>query len=130
MIVRIAGVTLPQNKRVEIGLIYIFGIGKSRSVGILEQTGVNVDTKVKDLTDEDVKKLRQLMEKEHRIEGELKRDILSNIKRLKETGSYRGTRHSRNLPCRGQKTKTNTRTVKGNVRRTMGSGRKPAAQKT
>ena len=130
MIVRIAGVTLPQNKRVEIGLTYIFGIGKSRSVGILEQTGINVDTKVKDLTDEDVKKLRQLMEKEHRIEGELKRDILSNIKRLKETGSYRGTRHSRNLPCRGQKTKTNTRTVKGNVRRTMGSGRKPAAQKT
>jgi len=130
MAIRIAGVTLPQNKRVEIGLTYVFGIGRSLSKEILEQATINVDTLVKDLKEEEVAKLRQLIEKNYKIEGELRREVLTNIKRLKEVGSYRGYRHGRNLPVRGQKTKTNTRTAKGNVRKTMGSGRKPAAQKT
>lgn len=130
MAVRLSGVTLPANKRIEIGLTYVFGIGRSLSNKILKQTGIDINTRVKDLSEEDVNKLRQLIEKEYRTEGELKREILSNIKRLKEIGTYRGTRHTKGLPCRGQKTKTNTRTVRGNVRKTMGSGRKVAAQKT
>lgn len=130
MAVRIAGVTLPQNKRIEIGLTYIFGIGRSLSGKILQELKINFDSKVKDLSDSEVNKLRQLIEKEYKVEGELKREILANIKRLKEIHSYRGDRHSKNLPVRGQRTKTNTRTVRGNVRKTMGSGRKPPAQKT
>lgn len=127
---RIAGVTLPKDKRVEIGLTYIFGIGKSQANKILAQTKVNPDTRVKDLTDEEANRLRELIEKSYRVEGELKREILMNIKRLKEIGSYRGSRHTRKLPSRGQRTKTNTRTVRGNVRKTMGSGRKLTGQKT
>ncbi|OGY44345.1 MAG: 30S ribosomal protein S13 [Candidatus Buchananbacteria bacterium RIFCSPHIGHO2_02_FULL_38_8] len=127
---RIAGINLPNEKRVEIGLTYIFGIGRNLSNEILKTAGIGPDTKVKDLTEQQVNKLRETIEKNYKVEGELKREILLNIKRLKEIDSYRGSRHAKNLPVRGQRTKTNSRTVRGNVRRTMGSGRKPTAQKT
>jgi len=127
---RIAGVNLPANKRVERGLPYIFGIGFTLSKKILADAKVNPNTRVKDLTEIEVERLRQIIEKNYTVEGELKREILMNIKRLKEIGSYRGTRHTKHLPVRGQRTKTNTRTVRGNVRRTMGSGRKKSAEKT
>ena len=127
---RIAGVNLPPNKRTIIGLTYIYGIGDTLARKILETTKINPDTKIKDLDEQTVNQLKEIIEKNHKVEGELKREVLMNIKRLKEIDSYRGSRHSKHLPCRGQKTKTNTRTVRGNVRRTMGSGRKPTAQKT
>src|SRR3989338_11263136 len=127
---RIAGINLPNEKRVEIGLTYICGIGRNLSNEILKTAGIGPDTKVKDLTEQQVNKLRETIEKNYKVEGELKREILLNIKRLKEIDSYRGSRHAKNLPVRGQRTKTNSRTVRGNVRRTMGSGRKPTAQKT
>lgn len=127
---RIAGVLLPAQKRIEAALPYIYGIGLTLSKTILSKTEINPNLRVKDLSEQDTEKLRRAIEGQYRVEGELKRDVLSNVKRLKEIGSYRGTRHSKGLPVRGQRTKTNTRTVRGNVRRTMGSGRKPAAQKT
>lgn len=128
---RIAGIVLPKDKRVEVALTYIFGIGLKTSQTILKKTGISMDTRVKDLSDEEVNKLRDAIEKGgSKIEGDLKRDILSNIKRLKEIGTYRGQRHSKHLPVRGQRTKTNTRTVRGNVRKTAGSGRKAASEKT
>jgi small subunit ribosomal protein S13 len=130
MAVRIAGVTIPNEKRVEIALTYIFGIGLATSQKILKQANVNLSSRVKDLTEEEVNRLRVIIEKNLKVEGDLKRDIISNIKRLKEIGSYRGMRHQRGLPSRGQRTKTNSRTVRGNVRKTMGSGRKPTSQKT
>lgn len=130
MAARIAGVNLPNEKRVEIGLTYIYGIGKNQSGLILDQAKIDKNVRVKDLTDQQVNKLREIIEKSYKVEGELKREVLLNIKRLKEIDSYRGSRHSRRLPARGQRTKTNTRTVRGNVRKTMGSGRKVAAQKT
>ena len=126
---RISGVNLPANKRVVIGLTYIFGIGRSTAEAIVKSAKINPDTKVKDLTDNEVNTLRSMIEKEHKVEGDLKREVLMNIKRLKEISSYRGERHSRHLPVRGQRTKTNSRTVRGNVRRTMGSG-KTKLQKT
>jgi len=127
---RIAGINLPNNKRVEIALTYIYGIGLSKSKLILAQANVDGNIRAQDLSEQQVNKLREIIETGHRVEGDLKREVLLNIKRLKESGSYRGSRHTKGLPARGQKTKTNTRTVRGNVRRTMGSGRKPAAQKT
>ena len=127
---RIAGVTLPNNKRVVIALTYVYGIGDHQSKKIIRETGVNPDTRVKDLSESEVGKIRDLIEKNMKVEGELRREVLSGIKRLKEIGSYRGMRHGRNLPVRGQRTKTNSRTVRGNVRRTMGSGRIKAGQKT
>jgi small subunit ribosomal protein S13 len=127
---RIAGITLPKEKRIEIGLTYIFGIGRPLANKIIAESKVDPNIRVKDLTEEQVNQLRELIEKKYRVEGELKREVLMNIKRLKEIDSYRGSRHSRHLPCRGQRTKTNTRTVRGNIRRTMGSGRKPSGQKT
>ncbi|MDD5071367.1 MAG: 30S ribosomal protein S13 [Patescibacteria group bacterium] len=130
MAVRIAGVTIPNEKRVEISLTYIFGIGLSASQKILKTANIDPSRRVKDLTEEEINKLRTLIEKQHRVEGDLKREIAGNIKRLKEIGSYRGMRHVRGLPVRGQRTKTNNRTVRGNVKKTAGSGRKPAAQKT
>ncbi len=130
MAVRIAGVTIPNEKRVEIALTYIFGIGRSRSNEILKQANVNPDTRVKNLKEDEVNRIRNIIEKNYKVEGELKREIIGNIKRLKEIGCYRGIRHIKNLPVRGQRTKTNSRTVRGNVRRTMGSGRRPPAQKT
>lgn len=127
---RIAGVTLPKEKRIETALTYIFGIGSALSKKILNAVQINPDARAKDLSNEEVNRLREIIEKQYKVEGDLKREILNNIKRLKETGSYRGSRHSKNLPVRGQRTKTNTRTVRGNIRRTMGSGKKPAAEKT
>jgi len=127
---RIAGVTLPSNKRVEVGLTYIYGVGMKTSSDILVQTKINPNTRVKDLTEREVNAIKELIEKNHKVEGELRRERLMNIKRLKEIGAYRGMRHTRNLPARGQRTKTNSRTVRGNVRKTMGSGRKTTAQKT
>ena len=120
---RIAGIDLPKEKRVEIGLTYIFGIGLSTSKKILERTGVNPDTRVKDLTEEDVAKLREVIEKEYKVEGELRSEIASNIKRLMDIGCYRGIRHRRGLPVRGQRTKTNARTRKG-PRKTVGGKKK------
>ena len=110
---RIAGVDLPREKRVEIGLTYIFGIGRSLSNEILGKTGVSPDTRVKDLTDDEVAKLREVIEHEYMVEGDLRRDTAMNIKRLVEIGSYRGLRHRRGLPVRGQRSKTNARTRKG-----------------
>ncbi len=110
---RIAGVDLPRDKRVEIALTYIFGIGKSTSQKILADTGINPDTRVKDLTEDEVNKLRTIIDKEIKVEGDLRREVSLNIKRLIEIGSYRGLRHRRGLPVRGQKSKTNARTRKG-----------------
>ncbi|NLN83317.1 MAG: 30S ribosomal protein S13 [Firmicutes bacterium] len=110
---RIAGVDLPREKRVEVGLTYIFGIGPSTSKKILNQTGVNPDTRVRDLSESDVAKLREVLDREHRVEGDLKRETAANIKRLSDIGCYRGIRHRRGLPVRGQRTKTNARTRKG-----------------
>ncbi len=126
---RIAGVTLP-NKRIEIALTYVYGIGRSLSSKILAVAKVDPNLRTNNLSDDEVNRLREIIEKNYRVEGELRRDVMSNIKRLKDIGAYRGVRHLRGLPARGQRTKTNSRTVRGNVRRTMGSGRKPTAQKT
>lgn len=122
MVARIAGITLP-NKRIEIALTYVHGIGRSRSVAVLNKLKINKDTRANDLAATDVNNLRDEIEKNFKVEGELRRDVAANIKRLKEIGCYRGSRHARGLPCRGQRTKTNSRTVRGNTRRTMGSGR-------
>lgn len=120
---RIAGVDLPRDKRVEIALTYIYGIGKPSSQDILAEAGVNPDTRVRDLTEEEVNKLRELIDKQYKVEGDLRREISLNIKRLMEIGSYRGLRHRRGLPVRGQKTKTNARTRKG-PKKTVGVKRK------
>ena len=110
---RISGVDLPREKRVEIGLTYIFGIGRASANRILEQAGVNPDTRVKDLTDDEVSRLRDVIDETFTVEGELKREIAGNLKRLQDIGCYRGIRHRKSLPVRGQKTKTNARTRKG-----------------
>ena len=110
---RIAGVDLPREKRVEIGLTYIYGIGVNLAKDILRETGVNPDTRVKDLTEDDIAKLRDAIDKNYTVEGDLRRQVALDIKRLMEIGCYRGLRHRRGLPCRGQRTKTNARTRKG-----------------
>lgn len=120
---RIAGVTLP-NKRIDIALTYIHGIGRSRAQKIVATLKIDPALRANDLAEDVVGKLRDTIEKNYRVEGELRRDVLSNVKRLKEIGSYRGARHGRSLPSRGQRTRTNSRTVRGNVRRTMGSGKR------
>ncbi len=120
---RIAGVDLPNEKRVEIGLTYIFGIGLSSSKKILEETGVNPDTRVKNLTEEEVSKLRAVIDEKYQVEGDLRRDIALDIKRLMEINCYRGLRHRRGLPVRGQRSKTNARTRKG-PRRTIANKKK------
>ena len=120
---RISGVDLPKEKRVEIGLTYIFGIGRSSSNKILQQTGINPDTRVKDLTEDEVAKLRDVIDKDYDVEGDLRRSVAMDIKRLMEIGSYRGLRHRRGLPVRGQRTKTNARTRKG-PRKTMAGKKK------
>ncbi|PIR67061.1 MAG: 30S ribosomal protein S13 [Parcubacteria group bacterium CG10_big_fil_rev_8_21_14_0_10_36_14] len=127
---RISGVNLPMNKRIEVAITYVYGIGKVVAKSILKTAGINPDTRTKDLTEDEANKLRLLIEKQYVTEGELRRQIASNIRRLKEIGSYRGTRHAKGLPSHGQRTKTNSRTVRGNKRVTMGSGRKQAGQKT
>ncbi|MCH7759282.1 30S ribosomal protein S13 [Patescibacteria group bacterium] len=127
---RIVGINLPLTKKVEIGLTYIFGIGRSLSSNILQELEIDINKRVKDLSTEEVDKLKKFIESHYRTEGTLKRDIRANIKRLKDINCYRGTRHTSRLPLHGQRTKTNSRTVRGNVRRTMGSGRRPSAKKT
>jgi len=117
---RIAGVDLPRDKRVEIGLTYIYGIGLPTSKKVLARAGVNPDTRVRDLSEDEVTRLREIIEKELKVEGDLRREVSLNIKRLMEIGCYRGLRHRRGLPVRGQRTKTNARTRKG-PRRTVGN---------
>lgn len=129
MAARIAGVTLPTKKRIEIALTYIYGIGITFSNKILKEAKININKITDDLTEPEINKLREIIEKNFKVEGDLRREVLMNIKRLKEVGSYRGTRHQKGLPVHGQRTKTNSRTVRGNVRRTMGSGRQNAPDK-
>ena len=125
---RIEGVDLPRNKRVEVALTYIYGIGPTRSQKILTHTGVSADTRVKDLTEAEVQSLRESVG-QYRVEGELRREVQLNIKRLIEIGSYRGMRHRRSLPARGQRTKTNARTRRGPRRTVAGRGRRRGAKK-
>ncbi len=123
-IMRIAGVSIPKEKRVVVALTYIYGIGRSLSEEILEETGVNGSKRVNELTDEETKKIREMVEKKYRTEGELRRERREAIDRLKRIECYRGVRHKKGLPVRGQNTRTNNRTVRGNVRRMAGSGKK------
>jgi small subunit ribosomal protein S13 len=126
---RIAGVDLPPNKRIEIGLTYIYGIGRAQANKILRATGVSPETKVRELNDDETNKIRKVIEEQHRVEGDLRKEISFNIKRLMEVGSYRGLRHRRGLPTRGQRTHTNARTRKG-PRRGAIAVRKKASAKT
>ena len=121
---RIAGVDIPRNKRVEISLTYIFGIGKTSSRKILSQTGINPDTRVQDLSEGEVTQLRQAIDESFIVEGDLRREVSMNIKRLGEIGCYRGLRHRRHLPVRGQRTKTNARSRKGSKKTVAGRGRR------
>ena len=127
---RIAGINIPENKQILIALTYIYGIGLALSRRILQEAKINPFQKAKDLTSDDISRLKEIIEKKHKIEGELRREVMMNIKRLKDIGAWRGMRHIRGLPVRGQRTRTNTRTVRGNVRKTVGSGRKPPATST
>ena len=120
---RISGIDLPKNKRIEIALTYIYGIGRALSVRILNKAGVSVDTKVKDLSDDQVNDIRQSIEGEHKVEGDLRREVQMNIKRLIDISSYRGLRHKKGLPVRGQRTKTNARTRKGPRKSTIASAK-------
>lgn len=126
---RIEGVDLPRNKRIEVGLTYIFGIGLPRAQKVLSKTGVSPDTRVKDLTDSEVASLRDYINQNYKVEGDLRREVQLNIKRLIEIGSYRGLRHRRNLPVRGQNTRTNARTRKGPKKTVAGRGRRRGAKK-
>lgn len=126
---RIAGVDIPANKRVEIALRYIYGIGPTLSSQILGQTGVNPDAKVKDLMDEELNRIRELIDKEYKVEGDLRKEVTFNIKRLIEIGSYRGIRHRRGLPVHGQRTKTNARTKRGSRKTVAGRGRRRGMSK-
>ena len=121
---RIAGVDIPREKRVEVALTYVFGIGLPTSQKILAQTNINPDTRVRDLTEEQVNRLRELIDRRYKVEGDLRREVALNIKRLIEIGSYRGVRHRRNLPVRGQRTKTNARGRKGPRRMSIAGKRK------
>lgn len=127
---RIAGVSIPENKRIQIAITYIYGVGDSLSKKILQATNIDPNKKAQDLTPAEINALKEFIEKSYKIEGDLRRQVMVNVKRLKDIGTWRGSRHSKKLPVRGQRTKTNTRTVRGNVRKTMGSGRKPAAAPT
>lgn len=123
---RIAGVDLPREKRVDIGLTYIFGIGRATSLAIVKKAGVKGATRVKDLSEDEIVKLRETIDRDHEVEGDLRKEVSMNIKRLVDTGTYRGLRHRKSLPVRGQRTKTNARTRKGK-RASIGKARKPAA---
>jgi len=127
---RIAGINIPENKKIITSLSYVYGIGRSLAKKIVLDLKINPSKKTSDLTSEELNRLRDLVEKKYKIEGELKRMVQSNIKRLKEIGTYRGYLHGRSLPVRGQRTKTNSRTRRGNVRKTVGSGRKKSSEKT
>lgn len=126
---RISGVNIPNDKRIEIALTYIYGIGPKRSKKILDSAKINPDTRAKDISEADLEKIRNTINQSFQVEGDLRMEVSQNIKRLKEIGSYRGGRHTKGLPVRGQRTKTNARTKKGK-KVTVGSGRKPSAQKT
>jgi small subunit ribosomal protein S13 len=126
---RIAGVDLPRNKRVEIGLTYIYGIGRSSSNELLQQTAIDPDKRVKDLTEAEITNLREAIDRGYRVEGDLRREVQMNIKRLMEIGCYRGLRHRRNLPVRGQRTRTNARTKRGPKKTVPGRGRRRGAKK-
>jgi small subunit ribosomal protein S13 len=126
---RIAGVDLPRNKRVEVGLTYIYGIGQATSGDILEKAGVSPDTRVKDLTEMEVAALREVIDREYRVEGDLRREVQQNIRRLIDIGCYRGLRHRRNLPVRGQRTRTNARTKRGPKKTVPGRGRRRGMKK-
>jgi len=126
---RIEGVDLPRNKRVEVGLTYLYGIGPTRAQEILAETKVNPDIRIKDLSEADVQAIREFISKNYKVEGDLRREVQMSIKRLIEIGSYRGMRHRRNLPVRGQRTKTNSRTRKGTKKTVAGRGRRRGAKK-
>jgi small subunit ribosomal protein S13 len=127
---RIAGTNIPENKKIIVALAYIYGIGQSLAKKIILELKIDASKRSNQLTEEELNKLREVIEKTYKIEGELRRQIQGNIKRLREISSYRGYRHSRGLPVRGQRTKTNSRTRRGNVRKTVGSGRKKSSEKT
>lgn len=126
---RIAGVDLPRNKRAEIGLTYIYGIGRALSGEILRKAGIGLDTRVKDLTESDVAALREVIDRGYQVEGDLRRQLQTNIRRLKDIGCYRGLRHRRNLPVRGQRTRTNARTKRGPKKTVAGRGRRRGMRK-
>jgi small subunit ribosomal protein S13 len=126
---RIAGVDIPRNKRVEVSLTYIYGIGRTTSQNILAKTSINPDTRVQDLSEAEVTRLRQAIDQDYTVEGDLRREVAMNIKRLTEIGSYRGLRHRRHLPARGQRTRTNARTRKGPKKTVAGRGRRRGAKK-
>lgn len=126
---RISGVAIPDNKKIEFSLPYVYGLGLHASRIILKTANIPFDKKTKDLTADEVNKIQVLIDKTYKVEGDLRREVSGNIKRLKEINAWRGVRHARRLPIHGR-TKTNSRTIRGNVRKTMGSGRKPTAQKT
>ncbi|KKQ91342.1 MAG: SSU ribosomal protein S13P [Candidatus Azambacteria bacterium GW2011_GWA2_39_10] len=127
---RISGTNIPENKKIIASLAYIYGIGRPLAIKIIKQVKIDSDKRAKDLTNEELTRLKDFVEKNYKIEGDLKRIIQGNIKRLKEINTYKGYRHFRGLPVRGQRTKTNSRTRRGNVRKTVGSGRKKSAEKT
>lgn len=126
---RIAGVNIPDDKKIPFSLAYIYGIGLTAAYRILDEAKVDMNKRAKELTADEVNKLRDIIEKSYTVEGALRKQIMMNIKHLKDTGTYRGSRHTKRLPARGQRTKTNTRTVRGNVRKTMGSGRRKVEKK-
>lgn len=128
--VRIAGVLLPGTKRIEYALPYIYGIGLTLGRKVLKDANVDPGKRADSLTEDEVTRIRGLIEKQFRVEGDLRREVFLNVKRLKDINAYRGSRHAKSLPVRGQRTRTNSRTTRGNVRRTMGSGRSKAAEKT
>ncbi len=121
---RVVGVNIPDNKKIEIALTYLYGIGKTLALKICKDAGIDINKRAKDLTPENINKIQTLIEKKYKIEGELRQIVRQNINRLKDVKAYRGVRHARHLPVRGQRTKTNSRTVRGNVRKTAGSGRR------
>jgi small subunit ribosomal protein S13 len=127
---RIAGVNIPDQKQIEISLTYIYGIGRPLARKILNSAKIDPFLRAKDLTTDQINKLKEIIEKNHKVEGALRREIITAIKRLKDISSWRGSRHIKGLPVRGQRTRTNTRTVRGNVRKTVGSGRKPPPEPT
>ena len=130
LLMRIVGTNIPDSKKIEYALAYIYGIGVPAARKIISNVNISPEKRAKDLSPEEIGRLREFIEKNYRIEGELRREVMMNIKRLKDVGSYRGLRHIRGLPVRGQRTKTNSRTRRGNTRKTMGSGRKPASSPT
>jgi len=123
---RIAGITIPEHKQIGVGLTYIYGVGSALAKKILKEAKIDPQRRGEDLKAEEVNRLKQIIEKQYRVEGELRRDRMVAIKRLKDIGSWRGLRHMKNLPARGQRTRTNTRTIRGNVRKTVSSGKKKA----